>query len=754
MKKQIISLATFLLMGMHLLAQGVLTLSGVVTDNTGAPVGGQQVCVQTDSTYSGPFTFYDCATTDSFGFYQIFITGGSNIGPNIVFNAYTYGCGGYYAQTFSNMQGTVDQQTVDFNLGCQPNSPSCDASFTFSPTSAAFTYQFQAAIPANTFQASWSFGDGTTSSDLYPLHTFPDSGVYNVCLTIFDNAGCQDTECNSVVLTDSSNSGGCQASFSISNSPSGAYVFNQTVVNSTVGATFNWSFSTGESLSGPTVSTNFDNTNLQNGDTVQVCLNVYIAGTNCNSTVCQYFLFNNGGGNPTGNCSALFQVIDSAGYTYLIPNQLNNAASYSWSLSTGQVSNDIMPVFQLPSGQTTICLDVFSLLDSCQDSYCQIVYINDSTNNGGCSAAFNVFNPSPNSTDFVFVPNQNASTYFWDFGDGNTSTDASPTHAYNAQGTFGVCLTIVNANGCTDTQCDTITVGNSGGLYLSGFVYNGNLPAYPAEVRIIKWEQTTAGVLLTSVAVTNTDSMGGYYFYDVVPANYLIKANLTPNSPLYSQYLPTYYGDVLFWNQASQIGNSSSGVGYQINLIQGNNPGGPGFVGGLVSQGANKTQGPGDPMPGELVMLLNMNNTPLQYALTDDNGAFSFSNIALGTYKVYTEVLGLPTEPVIVNLTEETPSFDEVLVFVNSDGVVAGIVSEEKTQLITFYPNPTQGELTVNSEKIKISSVEVFNLLGVKLLATTNIENGISLEAFPRGTYLIKVQTEQGNVSIKRILKN
>jgi PKD repeat protein len=40
----------------------------------------------------------------------------------------------------------------------------------------------------------------------------------------------------------------------------------------------------------------------------------------------------------------------------------------------------------------------------------------------------------------------NASIYNWDFGDGQTSTEHSPTHIYNSLGSFNVKLTVANEN--------------------------------------------------------------------------------------------------------------------------------------------------------------------------------------------------------------------------------------------------------------------------------------------------------------------
>lgn len=48
-----------------------------------------------------------------------------------------------------------------------------------------------------------------------------------------------------------------------------------------------------------------------------------------------------------------------------------------------------------------------------------------------------------------------ADTYYWDFGDGYSSTDINPFHAYTIPGIYFVCLTAYNDDG-SDTYCDTI----------------------------------------------------------------------------------------------------------------------------------------------------------------------------------------------------------------------------------------------------------------------------------------------------------
>lgn len=47
--------------------------------------------------------------------------------------------------------------------------------------------------------------------------------------------------------------------------------------------------------------------------------------------------------------------------------------------------------------------------------------------------------------------------WFWDFGDGITSTLENPTHTFAENGTFEVCLTATNAIG-SDTYCENIVI--------------------------------------------------------------------------------------------------------------------------------------------------------------------------------------------------------------------------------------------------------------------------------------------------------
>jgi len=54
---------------------------------------------------------------------------------------------------------------------------------------------------------------------------------------------------------------------------------------------------------------------------------------------------------------------------------------------------------------------------------------------------------------------ENAETYNWDFGDGETSTEESPVHTYAEAGTYDVVLTATNADDVSTQATQTVEVG-------------------------------------------------------------------------------------------------------------------------------------------------------------------------------------------------------------------------------------------------------------------------------------------------------
>lgn len=69
------------------------------------------------------------------------------------------------------------------------------------------------------------------------------------------------------------------------------------------------------------------------------------------------------------------------------------------------------------------------------------------------------FTWSSSGTDAFFTDGSSGAVVWnWDFGDGGTSSAASPTHTYSSLGTYPVTLIVVNAAGCTDTFTDAVDI--------------------------------------------------------------------------------------------------------------------------------------------------------------------------------------------------------------------------------------------------------------------------------------------------------
>lgn len=76
---------------------------------------------------------------------------------------------------------------------------------------------------------------------------------------------------------------------------------------------------------------------------------------------------------------------------------------------------------------------------------------------------------------------QDADTYSWDFGDGNSSTDASPVHTYAADGTYTVILTTSNSDGSSTDSQDVAVMQLFNADFLAG---NWKVPSEEASLAV------------------------------------------------------------------------------------------------------------------------------------------------------------------------------------------------------------------------------------------------------------------------------
>ncbi len=147
-------------------------------------------------------------------------------------------------------------------------------------------------------------------------------------------------------------------------------------------------------------------------------------------------------------------------------NCSENATAYYWEFGDDNTSIDFHAkhVFQEP-GTYFVSLSVFNgeYMDTSEK---EITVQEDPTP----VACFTV--PSVNVLVGQEVPftncSQKAENYFWDFGDGNTSTEENPVHVFTEAGEWYIKLTVDNEFG-EDSMSMTILVADADVVFFDGF---------------------------------------------------------------------------------------------------------------------------------------------------------------------------------------------------------------------------------------------------------------------------------------------
>lgn len=156
---------------------------------------------------------------------------------------------------------------------------------------------------------------------------------------------------------------------------------------------------------------------------------------------------------PTGSFGFNNNVCpgDSVFFTNTSTVSSGNIIGYNWSLGNGTNTNTLNAATVYDSaGVYQVCLIVQSN-NGCSDTVCQNVNviakpIIDVDVNNLC------FNEQPFVfTNLTTVPGGSVNYTQWDFGDGNTSGQFSPSHTYDSTGVYTIRLYHEGTGGCADS---------------------------------------------------------------------------------------------------------------------------------------------------------------------------------------------------------------------------------------------------------------------------------------------------------------
>lgn len=314
--------------------------------------------------------------------------------------------------------------------------------------------------------------------------------------------------------------------------------------------------------------------------------------------------------------------------------------------------------------------------------------------------------------------------------------------------------------GSNITSNFSICAGNPSGGGINGVIWINNSSKRSIRAVVYLIEKCSGNpTTLALIDSTLTDTLGAYSF-----ANYptltsgcdlLMKAALLPADPHYSNYMPSYYvtqsTSALLWSGATKV---TSAGNVNIKLLAGTNPGGPGFIGGSVLQGANKGTGVGDPLPNRIIVLTDVYDYAVAFAYSDANGQFSFSNLPHGTYKLHGDAWGKDNPALTVDLDANKESITSIIFRESSKKMegtydptsVSGINSIDR---VNVYPNPVQNMLNITGAHG--AAYTVSDITGRVMFSGNIASNNLSIDVsgINAGIYILNIAKEGNTANVK-----
>ena len=751
MKKLLFILILFSQMGILLAQNPTLMVSGqVLNANNLTPISNHQVdiFISFDSVYSIQIPATVMTANDgSFTYSTPFIAQNATVYLSTT-NFYGIPSTAFYTVTNSPINQVVNVNHI-FYISNDTISTNCDAYFYFTqqnPDSLTVQFTDQSYTTGNGVNYNWTFGDGTASTLQNPLHTFPYSGYYQICLTIYDSI-CQSTFCDYIFVGnpgDTVITNDCYSVFTYNQDPSDPFNFYFQDLSTGNPNSWQWAFGDGatSTLQNPT------HTYTSNGIYL-VTLTISNSLTGCSSTFVNYLSIDS---TWTTNCQAAFSwqpgnVPFNIGFYDF--SMGNNIQTWNWTFGDGTSSTQQHPFHSYGSpGLYQVCLTI-TADNNCSSTWCEFVQV-DSFN--FCNNYF-TYQTSGNDVLFNgFHTGAPAIYYEWHFGDGTSATGQQVTHNYAAPGTYYVTLVSSDTVGCTAISDQIIVVNGGGFNQIYGQVFGGNFPVLQGYVLLFSDDTNPAQTSYFDVTVI--DSMGVYVFSQVPNGDYYILA--VPFNV--NGYLPTYYGNEIDWANATLITLPQANNPYNINLVpsSGSQGNGPCTINGIV----NGTPAMRNVINNMKILLFDENQNPITYSGIEGN-TFSFSSLGYQTFYINPQLPGYESEMTQIVLSEENPNVVVTLTIEGTEVVLD--VKENETQLSIhgIYPNPAEHNINVSlySNDAQNGTLKIFDATGKLVSENTQTlsqgENILSMDVtnLSNGVYLIQMTTAKGQISSHKFLK-
>lgn len=299
---------------------------------------------------------------------------------------------------------------------------------------------------------NWTFGDGNSSNQASPSHTYGSQGTYAVTLTVTDNEGASSSATTSASVTQGGDPGNCQAP----------------------------QYSAGTQYAAGDIVANGGN--LYQCNIAGWCSSsaawAYAPGTGAHwqdawslTSECD----DNGNTNqaPTANANGPYS--GSAGISISFSSNGSadsdgTIASYSWNFGDGASSSQANPSHSyMNEGTYQVSLTVTDD-DGASATASTTANVTGNGENQEPVASISAPSSASEGASVSFSsagsndPDGSIVSYSWNFGDGTSSQQANPSHTYSSAGSYSVSLTVVDNEGANNVANHSITIsGDTGG---------------------------------------------------------------------------------------------------------------------------------------------------------------------------------------------------------------------------------------------------------------------------------------------------
>jgi len=327
---------------------------------------------------------------------------------------------------------------------------SCLANYNFTVNNINRTVSFNNLSTGDIYY--WKFGDNMFSSEINPSHVYANEGTYKVCLVAKDTStNCMSEICKNVTIGNP----GIIADFNYYIDPQSGIVSFSDISTGTV---TNWYWEFGDGMWDTIPQT--QHVYYESGE-YDVCLSVFNYINNDFANVCKTISVITDTSAVSTRADFTYMV-DSAYTVDFINKSSGEITNWYWTFGDGSFlpGEDVSHTYSAP-GLYNVCLTVYSSATNERSEFCQTIQVGVISCN--INAEFGYFiNPQTKQVTFSDKTTGTAHKWFWDFGNGKTSSQKNPIHTYENSGFYLVSLAVRDTiNGCTDYFADFLQIGTA-----------------------------------------------------------------------------------------------------------------------------------------------------------------------------------------------------------------------------------------------------------------------------------------------------